>query len=142
MNYESYRQQFFVTPAVEPRFEFRGIHGATLFFQNYETAVVYYTAVLGPPNYVEGSGTRGWQLGQTWLTLLKGNKGNPQNVEVPLVMQTPAEAERLQAAFIKAGGQGEAPSDQLMYEPVRFCPVQDPFGTAILIISPLPKTTA
>jgi hypothetical protein len=52
-------------------------------------------------------------------------------------MQTPAEAERLQAAFIKAGASGKAPSDQMMYEPIRFCPVQDPFGTSILIVSAL-----
>jgi hypothetical protein len=58
-------------------------------------------------------------------------------VEVMLVMQTAAEAERLQAAFIAAGGQGETPGDQLMYEPVRYCPVRDPFGTNILITSPL-----
>jgi hypothetical protein len=52
-------------------------------------------------------------------------------------MKTPAEAERLQAAFIKAGGSGEPPSDELMYEPIRFCAVQDPFGTSILVVSDL-----
>jgi hypothetical protein len=73
------------------------------------------------------------------LTLLKGKKGNPKNVELNIIMQTPQEADRLQAAFIEAGGVGEPPSDQLMYEPIRFCPVVDPFGTNILIISPLPE---
>jgi len=58
-------------------------------------------------------------------------------MELNIVMQSPAEADRLQAAFIEAGGVGEAPSDELMYEPVRFCAVQDPFGTNILIICPL-----
>ena len=50
-------------------------------------------------------------------------------------METPAEAERLQRAFIEAGGEGPAPTDQLMYEPIRSCPVRDPFGTELLIIS-------
>ncbi|MCB8953671.1 MAG: hypothetical protein H6650_16825 [Ardenticatenales bacterium] len=45
--------------------------------------------------------------------------------------------EPLQTAFFAAGGAGIAPSDQLMYEPIRACPVTDPFGTNILIISPL-----
>jgi hypothetical protein len=139
MDYESYRRSYFVDPQPEPRFEYLGLHGVTLFFSDFEVAVEYYTRVLGSPAYVEGAGTRGWRLGNTWLTLLKGKSGNPQNVEINIVMETPQEADRLRAAFIEAGGKGEPPSDQLMYEPVRFCPVQDPFGTNILIICPLPE---
>ena len=137
MDYESYREKFFAKPTPEPRFKFHGLHGTTLYFSDYEAAVAYYTRVLGPPAYVEGQGTRGWRLGNTWLTLLMGKSGNPRNMELNIVMQTSQEADRLQAAFIEAGGVGEPPSDQLMYEPVRFCPVQDPFGTDILIICPL-----
>lgn len=139
MDYESYREKYFTNPAPEPRFEYLGLHGTTLYFSDYEVAVEYYTRVLGPPAYVEGEGTRGWQLGNTWLTLLKGNRGNPLNVELNIVMPTLGGAEDLQAAFIESGGKGEPPSDQLMYEPVRFCPVVDPFGTNILIICPLPE---
>jgi hypothetical protein len=138
MDYKTYRQRFFIQPPPQPRFAFAGLHGLTLYFADFEAALAYYQGVLGPPAYVEGAGTRGWQLGHTWLTLLKGTAGNPQNLEVMIVMETPAEAERLQAAFIMAGGVGEAPSDQLMYEPVRSCPVKDPFGTQILITCPLP----
>ena len=137
MDYESYREKFFVKPPPDSRFEFLGLYGTTLYFSEYEAAITYYADVLGPPAYVEGEGTRGWRFGNTWLTLLKGKSGNPQNVEINIVMETPQEADRLQAAFIEAGGKGEPPSDQLMYEPVRFCPVQDPFGTNILIICPL-----
>ena len=137
MDYDSYRKKFFTDPQPEPRFRFQGIHGATLYFEAYEDAISYYTAVLGQPAYVEGEGTRGWHLGNTWLTLLMGKAGNPHNVELNIIMETPAEAERLQAAFIAAGGEGEKPSDELMYEPVRFCSARDPFGTDILIISPL-----
>jgi len=43
----------------------------------------------------------------------------------------------MQAAFIAAGAAGPHPSDQLMYVPVRVCPVTDPFGTELLIIATL-----
>jgi hypothetical protein len=137
MDYDTYRKRFFANPIPQPRFQFAGLHGAVLYFSEHAEAIAYYQRVLGPPAYVEGEGTRGWQIGNTWLTLLKSQAGNPQNVEVVFVMNSPEEAERLQAAFIRAGGVGEAPSDQLMYEPVRYCPARDPFGTNILIICPL-----
>jgi hypothetical protein len=135
MDFESYRQKYFVRPAPQSRFQYQGLHGVTLYYQDYERAVAYYQQVLGPAAYVEGESTRGWRVGDTWLTLLRGEAGNPQNVEVQFVMGTPAEAERLQQAFIAAGGRGPAPSDQLMYAPVRSCPVTDPFGVELLIIS-------
>ncbi|MEM7118726.1 MAG: VOC family protein [Chloroflexota bacterium] len=137
MDYETYREQYFVEPAPEQRFGFEGLMGAVLFFAAYETAVSFYEQVLGPPAYVEGDSTKGWQLGATWLTLLRGRKGDPSNVEIPVVMSSPAEAERLQQAFVAAGATGVPPSDQLMYWPVRSCPVRDPFGTNIMIYSRL-----
>jgi len=138
VDFESYRRRYFVAPAPEPRFAFTGLHGATLYFSDYPAAVAYYERVLGLPAYVEGEGTRGWRLGATWLTLLKSPAGNPENVEITIVVESVQEAERLQAAFVQAGGVGEPPSDQLMYLPVRYCPVRDPFGTNLLIICPLP----
>ena len=99
--------------------------------------MAYYERVLGPPGYVEGAGTKGWRIGSGWLTLLQGKDGNPRNVEITFQMETPAEAERLQQAFVEAGGKGAAPSDQLMYVPVRSCPVIDPLGTELLIVSAL-----
>jgi hypothetical protein len=136
VDYAAYRENFFVEPAPVARFEYAGLLGATLFFGDFEAAVSYYSQVFGPPAYVEGEGTRGWRLGGTWLTVLKG-EGRPQNMEVSLVMQSPAAAEALQAAFIAAGGTGPVPSDQLMYAPVRYCPVTDPLGTAWLITAAL-----
>lgn len=137
MDYETYYQHFFTQPPPTQRYGYVGLHGATLFFSDYAAAVDYYRRVLGPPAYVEGTSTHGWQIGSTWLTLLEGETGNPRNVEITIVMQSPEEADRLQAALIEAGGKGEPASDQLMYAPVRFCPVIDPFGTQILIICPL-----
>jgi len=136
VDYAEYRKLFFADPAPEPRFDYEGLYGITLFFEEFEAAVEYYSRVFGPPAYVEGSGTRGWRIGSTWLTLLKGRNGTPQNVELSLVMKDAIEAERLQAAFIEAGGSGPDPSDELMYEPVHLCPISDPFGTEILIVSP------
>jgi hypothetical protein len=137
MKYDTYHQAYFTHPLPEPRFAFSGSFGVALFFEDFEQAAAYYEKVLGSPAYVQGQGTRGWQIGRGWLTLLRGKRGNPQNVEITLQVATPAEAERLQQAFIDAGGVGSAPTDEYMYVPIRSCPVRDPLGTELLIISPL-----
>jgi hypothetical protein len=137
VDYDSYQKAHFADPPPEPRYRFRGSFGITLYCEDFDEAVSYYAKVLGPPNYVQGKGTRGWRIGDGWLTLLQGKTGNPRNVEITFQMETPEQAEMLQRAFIEAGGKGTAPSDQLMYVPVRSCPVVDPFGVEILIISPL-----
>ena len=137
MDFETYRKNYFTDPTPTERFDFAGLHGVTLYYQDYEPAVQYYEHVLGPPGYIEGESTKGWRIGDPWLTLLRGMQGNPKNVEVQIVMKTPTEAERLQHRFIEAGGMGLDPSDQLMYEPIRSCPVTDPFGTELMIFSRL-----
>lgn len=137
MDFNTYRHAYFTDPPPDQRFELEGVLGVTLFFSPYEAAVEFYTRVLGPPAYVEGKGTHGWRIGGTWLTLLSGGDGAPRNVEVQIVAATPAEAERLQKAFIDAGATGPHPADQLMYEPIRACPVTDPFGTSLLIMARL-----
>jgi hypothetical protein len=141
MDYETYRKAYYTDPQPEPSYRFNGFTGVALYFDNFSAAVEYYQQVLGPPAYVEGEGTRGWQIGSGWLTLLQGVSGVPQNVEVIFNMETPEQAEQLQRAFIAAGGTGEDPSNQLMYEPIRSCPVHDPFGTDLLIISKLGAET-
>jgi hypothetical protein len=137
MDYEAYQKSFFTHPEPEPSFQYVGMNGVTLYYQDYSQAVQYYEKVLGQPAYVEGDGTRGWRIGNSWLTLLKGQHGNPVNVEVMIVVDTPQEAERLQQAFIAAGATGNPASDQLMYEPVRMCPLKDPLGVEMIIVSPL-----
>lgn len=137
MDYETYKKTYFTQPEPASKFGFAGLHGFALYFEEYEAAVDYYTNVLGPPSYVEGEYTKGWRLGEAWLTLFPSESGNPQNVEIHILMKTPQDAESLQKAFIASGGTGEAPSDQLMYEPLRFCPVKDPFGTSFIIASRL-----
>lgn len=135
MEFEEYRKAFFVDPPPEPRFGFTQAGGPTLWYTDYEAAVAYYTEVLGPPNYVEGEATRGWQIGSSLLTLLAGGDGHPRNVEIGILMDSPEEADRLQRAFIEAGGTGPEPTDELMYAPIRFCPVTDPFGTSLLVFA-------
>ena len=137
MDFETYQKSYFTDPPPGPRYNFSGNFGVTLFYEDYQAAIAFYEHALGPPAYVEGAGTRGWRIGNGWLTLLWGKSGNPKNLEVTFAVSTPTEAETLQRAFIEAGGQGEKPSDQLMYEPIRYCAVTDPFGVALLIISPL-----
>lgn len=134
MDYESYKQAYFVNPAPKPKFDFVGLHGVALYFQEYEKAVAFYTQVFGPPAYIEGEFTKGWQIGNIWLTLFPSKEGNPQNAEIHFLVSTPQEVENLYQAFISAGATGEAPSNQLMYEPLRYCYLQDPFGTGILIV--------
>jgi uncharacterized glyoxalase superfamily protein PhnB len=137
MDYNTYKENYFANPQPVPRFNIIGLNGIAIFIQDYAEAIAYYTQVLGPPNYVEGEYTHGWRLGNSWLTLFPAKSGAPKNVELTINMPTVEEAKRLQQAFIKAGGEGEPPSDQLMYEPIRYCHVVDPFGTEILIISSL-----
>ncbi len=137
MDFQHYKNAYITNPPPEQRYNFCGSFGITLFYETYDQAIAFYTKVLGAPAYVEGTGTHGWQIGTGWLTLLRGTKGNPHNVEVTFEMATPAQAEKLQQSFINAGGTGTPPSNQLMYVPIRSCPVVDPFGTDILIISKL-----
>lgn len=137
MDYKEYKQKYFANPASQPKFDFVGLHGIALYFHEYEKAVAFYSAVLGPPAYIEGEFTKGWQIGNIWLTLFPSKSGNPQNAEIHFLMKTPQEVEKLYQAFISAGATGDAPSDQLMYEPLRYCYLQDPFGTGILIVCKL-----
>ena len=94
MDFEAYRRAHYVDPQPESRFGFGSIRGATLYFADYPAAVEFYSVVLGEPAYVEGSGTRGWRLGDSWLTLLAGGPGAPTAVEIAISMTSPAEAER------------------------------------------------
>lgn len=138
MDYSAYRDAHFVKPAPEARFTYTGAFGVTLFYEDFTAAMAYYEQVLGPPAYVEDDDTRGWKIGEGWLTLLKGESRTSRHVEVQVMVATPEEAERFQRAFLEAGGTGPPPSDQLMYEPIRSCPVRDPFGVDWLVFSRLP----
>ncbi len=74
MDFETYRSEFFVEPVPEQEFQFKNSFGVTLYFEDYQAAIGFYEEVLGPPTYVEGGGTRGWPIGDGWLTLLQGTR--------------------------------------------------------------------
>ena len=135
MDYEAYREAFFTEPQPEQRYHFHGLFGVSLFFEEYEAAVDYYTHVLGPPAYVEGDNTKGWKIGDAWLTLFPSVSGNPQNMDIQLALDSAEEANKLYSSLIDAGGEGKDPADVFMYDPVRIYPVTDPFGTNILIVA-------
>jgi uncharacterized glyoxalase superfamily protein PhnB len=139
MDYKEYREKFYVEPQPEPRFRFSGLAGYSVFVKNYDKALAYYKEVFGPPAYVEGESTHGWRIGEAWFTLFPARKTGPRRMEVTIMMDSVEEAERLHAAFLAAGGTGAPPSDELMYEPVRFCSVKDPFGSDITIIARRPE---
>src|SRR5262245_40381046 len=66
MDFDAYRQAYFVDPPPPQRHRFSGSVGVTVYFEDFERAVGFYTRVLGPPHYVEGDGTRGWPIGSGW----------------------------------------------------------------------------
>ena len=137
MDYETYRTQNFVDPQPEPRFDVFGIRGATLYYEDYSAAVDFYTAVFGPPGYVEGEFTRGWRVGDTWLTLFPAESDGPENAEVPIYCPTRSAVDALYTALVEAGATGAPPEDTLMYLPVYMAIVTDPFGVTIDIVCEL-----
>ena len=135
MDYEAYRKAYFTDPTPEILYGFGKFFGFALFFEKYEEAAAFYSSVLGPPAYVEGEFTRGWQLGTVWLTILKSSSGRPKNTEIQLVMTSDEDAEKLRQAFLEAGGSAEEPEKVLMYEPLKVYSMSDPFGTAYLLVT-------
>ncbi len=134
MDYEEYRNKYFVDPQPKQRFDFVGIHGVALYFEQYKEALTFYEKVLGPPNYIEGKFTHGWEVGNSLLTLFPSKARNPINVEVPFVVEKPEDVDELYQAFINAGATGDEPVDTLMYSNVRMAIVKDPFGVDIMIV--------
>ena len=137
MDFETYRKSFYTDPQPEPRFDLLGIHGATLYYEEYSAALDFYTRVFGPPDYREGEFTHGWRLGNSWLTLFPSKSGSPANMEVPLYLPTREAVDALYAGLIAAGAKGEPPAETLMYRPVYMAIVIDPFGVALELVCEL-----
>ena len=98
MDFNTYRHAYFTDPTPEPRFDLEGVVGITLFFADYAEAVDFYTQVLGTPAYSEGAATRGWRLGETWLTLLAGGEGSPASTRRFRLGKSQLAADRLRPA--------------------------------------------
>jgi uncharacterized glyoxalase superfamily protein PhnB len=134
MDFEEYRKKHFTDPVPVPRYQLHGIHGATLYYQDYQGALSFFRKVFGSPAYVEGENTHGWKIGNSWLTVFPARQGSPQNLEIPVYLQTAEEVDRLYTAFIDAGAHGTKPEDTLMYHRVRMAIVTDPFGAVFNLV--------
>ena len=117
----------------------------SLYFHAFEAAISFYTTVLGPPDTVTPDGNiQGWKFGNTWLTLFPSAIGtrperNPANAEFAILVPRPDDVDRLHEALVDAGATTVMkPQDTWMYEPMRFCCVDDPFGARVDVLCPLP----
>jgi hypothetical protein len=116
--------------------------GVSLYFEAFENAFEYYSQGLGPPAYVEGKNIRGWPIGSGWLTLFRAGSGGPTEAGATFYLNSLQESGRIQHTSIDVGVEGPPPSDELMYELVRFCLVLDPFDTEIVVVSRLPMANS
>jgi hypothetical protein len=134
MNFDEYKRAFYADPQPKSRYSFRGIHGASVHYQDYAAALLFLENIFGPPAYKEGEFTHGWKMGDTWLTAFPSKKGSAANMEIPIYLNNAADVDKLYQAFIESGSNGEAPADTLMYVPVRIAFVTDPFGVAWMLV--------
>ncbi len=125
---------------------FVDLNYVSLYFEDFQKAVEFYSAVLGEPDVmVEKPVICGFKLGDTWLTLFPSKEGttpgkNPRNAEFAIQVATPEEVDKLHALFIEHGAKNcWTPEDTEMYDPMRFSAVDDPFGVRIDVICPRPK---
>ena len=116
----------------------------SLYIEDYQAAIDFYTRVFGAPaSIADNQSLHGWRLAATWLTVFPGKVGsspnnNPRNAEFAVQVSTVAEVDPLHQALIEAGSKTYMPpEDTTMYEPMRYCCVDDPFGVRIDIYCPL-----
>jgi uncharacterized glyoxalase superfamily protein PhnB len=126
------------------RFKIVDLNYVSLYYEDFQTAIDFYTEVFGAPeNMDEGGEIIGWRMGPTWLTLFPAKEAahpgrNPRNAEFAIQAAEPDQVDALYQAFIEAGAKkGWEPFDTEMYEAMRFSYVDDPFGVRIDIICPL-----
>ena len=116
----------------------------SFYVHNYDKAIAFYTQVFGRPQ-TDIPNIKGWKLGDTWLTLFPA-KGmapdpgaNPRNAEFAIQVAEPSQVDVLHEALLKAGAERcMEPKDTAMYDPMRFCCVDDPVGIRIDVYCPLP----
>jgi PAS domain-containing protein len=143
MDYQEYRAKYHKNTT--PRYNFDRGFSAALYTAEYAKAVDFYSVALGEPQYVEGENTRGWRIGDSWLTLFPlealdgydGQRAALNPVELQFHLEGEAELRRLRSALLAAGAQGPEPSEELMYVPLLFAPVRDPFGNRLLLTADL-----
>ncbi len=117
----------------------------TIYVKDFGAAVAFYSTVFGKPEYSEDDGRiLGWPMGQTYLTLMTSDQGperdkNPRNAEFAIQVAQPEEVDRLHQTLVEAGATDFWDArDTVMYVPMRYAVVDDPFGVRIDIYCPLP----
>ena len=118
-------------------YAFKGLRYPSFYIKDYEKAIAFYTAVLGPPGN-DKARIKGWYLGDSWLTLFPAEDlghdpdANPRNAEFAIEVLAPEDVDRLYDAMLAAGATTcMAPDDTQMYEAMRFCAVDDPVSIRI-----------
>ena len=116
----------------------------SLYIKDFQQAIAFYTQVFGKPEPIdEKERTYGWKMGATWLTVFDANiaglqDGNPANTEFAVQVSALEEVDALYQALVDAGAKPYMPpEDSRMYQPMRFCCVDDPFGVRIDVYYPL-----
>jgi len=117
----------------------------TIYVKDFEAAVAFYSSVFGKPEYSEDKGRiLGWPMGATYLTIMTADQGidkdrNPCNSEFAIQVARPEEVDLLHRALVEAGATDFWDArDTVMYQPMRYAVVDDPFGVRIDIYCPLP----
>jgi len=122
-----------------PKFTVVGLNFVSLYFNDYDKAVEFYTGIFGKFDFYKEEGEKlyGIRMGSTWLTIFPSEIGtqkdsNPHNTEFAIQVTTPEEVDVLYQLFLDAGAKDcMVPQDTVMYDKMRFCCVDDPFGVRI-----------
>lgn len=123
-------------------FEVAGLAYVTLYIEDYEKAVAYYTGVFGEPDCKQAQ-FMGWAMGDTWLTVFPSKTGNapgknPRNMEFAVRVKAREQVDVLHARLVELGGVDKwTPEDTEMYDKMRFACVDDPFGVRIDVYCPI-----
>ena len=136
--------QWSLTRANPPPVRIIGLGYVSVYVADVPAAVAFYTRVFGPPAAEDARNAFvGWRMGTTWLTVFPSRAGtdpagNPRNAEFAVQVATPAEVDLLHTTLTAAGARTVmAPADTVMYEPMRYCCVDDPFGMRIDVYCPI-----
>ncbi len=120
-----------------------GLRFPSFYFKDFDKAIAFYTAIFGPPQY-DDPRIKGWKIGDTWLTFFPAEDmggdphGNPRNAEFAVQVAAPEQVDTLYNALIAAGATPcRAPEDTRMYDNMRYCCVDDPFGVRVDVYCPL-----
>ncbi|MCB9135095.1 MAG: VOC family protein [Anaerolineales bacterium] len=128
---------------MDEKFQVIGLRFPTFYLKNFEKAVAFYAKIFGPAPVSEPR-LKGWKLGDTWLTFFPAEgmnidpNTNPRNAEFAIQVGEPEQVDILYKAFLEAGAKTcMAPEDTKMYDKMRFCAVDDPFGIRVDVYCPL-----